>query len=75
MKFKVLDEDTYEIKEIEIVPIRKITDTEAEAEILNYITKIKRKPYISEVVEELHLDMEQVERILKIEKVYMVKQN
>ncbi len=54
------------MQEIEIFDVREITDTEAKAEILNYISKIKRKPYISEVVEELHLDIEQVKRILKL---------
>ncbi len=52
--------------EIEIFDVREITDTEAKADILKYIIKIRRKPYISEVVKELHLDIEQVERILKL---------
>lgn len=51
--------------QIKTVPVREMSDTKAKAEILNYIIKIGRKPYISEVVEESCLDTEQVERILR----------
>ena len=51
---------------IEIMNVREIPRDYAKLEITNYINSIKdRKVYISEIVEELCLDIELVKNIVK----------
>lgn len=51
--------------EIESRGIRKISHTEAKKEITTYIEEVGYRPHISELAEELYIDFDLIERIIK----------
>jgi hypothetical protein len=52
-------------KDIEIIPVRNLSYEDAENEIIGYLQKVgKRRVHVSEIVENLRLDIELVADIL-----------
>ncbi len=54
-----------EENEIAIVPVRELEYEDAKKEIIEYIQKVNRKVYISEIVENLWLDIGMTKQILE----------